>query len=228
MADEISDELIQPDDHEKIAAADKIDNKHPTLLQLESQESKLKAARREMPIAQNCLTTYTARRSSGKRPLNQIWYIVMHCTQGSTARAAAQWFANNNSQGSAHACCDDLECYHTLDDNVIPWGAPGANYHGFHIEQAGFVSYTKVIWSKRHRKTLQRAAFRAAVRCVKYNIPVRFVGADGLKQGVKGITTHNECSKAFGGDHTDPGPNWPRKLFLFYVNGYVKRMTKNV
>jgi hypothetical protein len=221
MADIVEDE-IQPGDHAKIAAVDRIDSAHPTLGQLKQIEDRMKSAPTSMPISRNCLTTFHAKRASGKRPLNQIWWVVMHCTQGSTARAAASWFQNPNSQGSAHSCCDDNECYATLRDNEIPWGAPGANYHGYHIEQAGFVSYTKVIWSTKHRKTLQRAAYRAAVRCVRYNIPVRWVDAKAMRAGQRGITSHWECTKAFGGDHTDPGRFWPRLLFLSYVRGYVK------
>lgn len=217
--------LIQPHDLAAIKAVDAIEAEHADLLQLEDEESNLIAAFAGIsvvdPIAANCRADYRATKTSGKRPLNVIKHIVMHSTEGSTARAAASWFQNPLSKGSAHICVDDTTCYRTLEDSDIPWGAKGANYSGFHIEQAGFAKWTTYIWSKTHRKTLNRAAFKAALHCKRYGIPIRFVKADGLKLGVAGITTHVECTIAFGGSHTDPGVGWPRTLFMGLVRSYA-------
>jgi len=219
MADEMTPE--------EIAAADEIEADHPPLLILEEHES---AARGLMglvtsqPVAATCDTTYEAKRTSGTRPLSAITLIVMHSTEGSTARGAASWFANPKSKGSAHLCVDDNICFRTLKDTQIPWGAKGTNYSGFHIEQAGYAKWTSYIWSKTHRNTLNRAAFKTALHCKRYGIPVRWVAAGGLRLGVSGITSHNECSKAFGGTHWDPGSGWPRVLFLTLVRGYLLKI----
>jgi hypothetical protein len=143
----------------------------------------------------------------------------MHDEENASAAAAAAWFANPHSRGSAHLCVDDRECYRTLGNAQIPWGAPGANTFGFHIEQAGFARWSAAIW-KTHVVTLRRAAYKTALHCHTFGIPPQFVDASGLRHGVKGITTHAECTKAFGGDHTDPGPFWPRRLFMSYVRRY--------
>ena len=143
----------------------------------------------------------------------------MHDEENASAAAAAAWFANPHSRGSAHLCVDDRECYRTLGDAQIPWGAPGANRFGFHIEQAGFARWSSAIW-KSHLLTLRRGAYKAALHCHAFGIPPQFVSARGLRLGVKGITTHAECTKAFGGDHTDPGLFWPRRLFMSYVRRY--------
>lgn len=179
------------------------------------------AAAAPQPIAANCDTRYTARNHSGTRPLSAISLVVIHSTEGSTAAGAAAWFANPASGGSTHLVVDDNICYRTLQDNQIPWGAKGANFNGFHIEQAGFAKWTTSIWSNTHRKTLQRAAFKTALHCKRYGIPIRFVSASGLRLGVSGITTHVECSKAFGGTHYDPGTGWPRTLFMSMVRAYA-------
>ena len=34
-------------------------------------------------------------------------------------------------------------------------------------------------------------------------------GLDDLKAGKPGVTSHNECRKAFGGSHWDPGHGFP-------------------
>jgi hypothetical protein len=167
-------------------------------------------------IKSDCITTYKAVRKSGTRPESSIRWIVLHSTEGGTAKSTAQWFANPNARGSAHLSVDDIDCYRSLLNTDIPWAAPGANTKGFHIEQVGFAKWSLVIW-KSHYKTLERAAYNTAFHCHKFGIPVVWVDADGLKRGWKGITSHAECTKAFGGDHTDPGPFWPRYLFMSLV-----------
>lgn len=137
----------------------------------------------------------------------------MHDEEAPTALSAAAWFANPKSAGSAHVCVDDKECYRTLPDMMIPWAAPGANTQGLHIEQAGWASWSRMMWLK-HLLTLHRAAMIAARWSIHYDIPLRFLHAPELKAGEKGVTTHAECTKAFGGTHTDPGPEWPQGRFM--------------
>lgn len=173
--------------------------------------------------ATRCSREFQASKSSGTRPLGQILWIVMHDTEGGTAKGIAEYFASRNAQGSAHLVIDDKECYRCLTDSQVPWGAPGANVKGFHIEQCGYARWSTVIW-KKHIQTLNRAAYKAAFHCHKFNIPPVFVTAKGLRNGQKGITTHKECTKAFGGTHTDPGPMWPRKLFMFSVRRFLSQM----
>lgn len=166
-----------------------------------------------------CNRTFKAYRNSGLRPKEWVKWIVMHDTEGGTARSIAHYFSTSIAGGSAHLVVDDKSCYRTLDNSQVPWGAPGANLSGFHIEQCGFARWTNGEWRK-HLSLLRRAAYKAAIHCDYYRIPVRFVDAEGLKKGQKGITTHAECTKAFGGDHTDPGPGWPRHLFMGLVRFY--------
>jgi hypothetical protein len=222
---------IESHEHAKIAEVDAIEGKHPDLDQLVFEELHVRtlagvsAVPQFQPIEQNCSTQFRAKRLSGTRPLDQIWWVVQHSTEGDTARGAASWFSNNDSQGSAHRCMDNNECYRTLEDNEIPWGAPGANYHGIHHEQAGYARWTTLIWSKKHRQLLERDAYKSAVECRKYRLPVRFCKAADLKLKRKCITTHMECTKAFGGTHTDPGTGWPRFYFMLRVKYHYKRLT---
>jgi hypothetical protein len=170
-----------------------------------------------------CATTYKARHYSDTRSLAAIKWIVMHSTEGDTALGAAAWFANPKSGGSAHLCIDNDHCFRTLRDDQIPWGAPGANTNGFHIEQAGYARWT-TLWRSAHRALLERAAYKTAFHCKKFGIPPYFVKAAALKAGKAGITTHAECTKAFGGSHTDPGAGWPRLYFMRRVRYHHKRL----
>lgn len=177
-----------------------------------------------------CSREFRATRSSGRRPLSSIDLIVMHDEEASTARSAAAFFASGNAEGSAHLCVDDKECYRTLPDGEIPWAAPGANSQGLHIEQAGFARWSIVIW-RSHFKTLDRAAFKAAQWCHKYGVPAQFLSASALRAGRRGITTHRQVSlwqASIGapGDHShsDPGPFWPRRLFMRRVRKHLAAM----
>lgn len=176
------------------------------------------------PIKASCNPHYRAYHNSGQRSLSSIKWIVMHSTEGNSAQGAASWFTDPKSQGSAHLVVDDTICYRCLNDQDIPWGAPGANTQGFHIEQTGYARWNSSLWSKTHLRTLQRAAYKAALHCRKYGIPIRFVDAAGLKAGRAGITTHLECTKAFGGTHVDPGKGWPKTLFIAMVKTYAAGM----
>lgn len=175
-------------------------------------------------IKEKCVGKYTAYHYSGRRNLSQIRNVVIHCTEGPTALSAALWFENPASSGSANLVVDDNHCFRTLDDGMIPWAAPPLNTAGLHIELAGFASWTRSEW-KLHDRTLRRAAYKTALRCKAYGIPVKFVTAKGLWLRKKGITTHAEVTKAFRkSDHTDPGKNFPMDLFLGYVKEYLDQL----
>lgn len=176
------------------------------------------------PVSANCDTRFTAAYHGGIRaPADTVKWIVLHDEEASSAESAARYFTTKAAKGSAHLCVDDSECFRCLPNKVIAYGAPGANERGFHIEQAGFGKWSLTTWLL-HRQTLRRAAYKTAYHCALFNIPPSFVFASGLALGKPGVTTHAECSKAFGGDHTDPGLFWPRRTFMGYVREYYAQL----
>jgi N-acetylmuramoyl-L-alanine amidase len=175
------------------------------------------------PLDGACSRQYTAVRQSGRRDLSQIGLIVIHCTQSNSARSSAQWFENTRAQGSAHLVLDEVECYRTLDNEIIPWGAKGANTRGFHIEIAGFAEWQHDEWMK-HREALRRAAYKAAVHAKKFGIPIRWLTPAQLKAGQKGFVTHAMCTQAFGGTHSDPGRQCPTDHLLDWANEFAEQM----
>jgi N-acetylmuramoyl-L-alanine amidase CwlA len=166
---------------------------------------------------------YPAYHNSGKRDLSEIKWIVLHDEEASTARSAAVYFQDPDSGGSAHLCVDDKECYRCLANEDVPWAAPYANHEGFHIEQAGFAKWSAVIW-KSHVNTIRRAAYKAAVHAKQFDIPIVFLKAEDLHANKRGITTHREVTRAFGGTHTDPGPLYPTSMFMFFAKRYRKEL----
>lgn len=189
------------------------------------------------PIKAVCHRTfYPAFRSSGVRPVSAIKWIVMHDTEGGTARSVARFFKgpfSGDDGGSTHLVVDDFECQRCLLDVAVPWGARSAskisaNFHGLHIEQCGRASWSTEQWLE-HERTLKRGAYKAALHCFKFGIPPIFVTAPGLLAGREGVTTHNEITQASKAadpanawkyDHTDPGTGWPRALFMKWVRAF--------
>jgi hypothetical protein len=176
------------------------------------------------PIPKECSNEYTALHHSGVRNNNSVKWIVIHCTQSHSAEAAARWFENPNSSGSAHVCTDAIECYRTLAPKYIPWAAPGANSKGWHLEIAGFAQWTRTQWLAR-TNLLNRSAYKAAVHAKFYGIPVRLLTVPQLKAGnMDGFVTHKRCSDAFGGTHYDPGTGFPLDWFMNRIRYYRARV----
>lgn len=180
-----------------------------------------------MRLSDPCSIKYLAAHSSGWRPLRNIRLVVMHVAEAATALEVARYFASEESTGSAHLAVGQWACYRCLPSDVIPWGAPGANADGFHIEQAGFVGWTRAEWLARE-KTIRRSAYKAQHHCAKFGLPTTFLDAHDLARGERGITTHHEVNRwqlAIGapGDHshTDPGPTWPQDVFMHWVAKYA-------
>lgn len=179
----------------------------------------------ELPTFKPASVRYHAVKWSGDRKGSDIHYVVVHSTEGDTAESAAVWFTNQNAQGSANMVCGDYDAYRTLDDFQIPWAAPPLNTNGYHIEIAGFAEWSNAKWTI-HSRRIKNAAYRAAIRCLAYKIPIVFIDAAGLERGEKGITSHREVSAAFHlSTHTDPGPKFPYDSFVAWTKKYAETLS---
>lgn len=151
---------------------------------------------------------------ANRLPSDAKW-IVLHAMQApeslSTAEGTANYFARTQVKASAHFSCDADSTVQSVRIRDIAYGAPGANRLSIHVEQAGYSEQSAADWSDAYSQRMLReqVAPLVAQLAVSCGIPIRFCDAAALKRGERGITTHNECSKAFGGDHWDPGPNHP-------------------
>lgn len=156
----------------------------------------------------------------------QIDLVVIHDMQmaesGSSAEICANYFAGPNApQASAHYCVDADSTVQCVRDMDVAWHAPGANHQGIGIEQPGWANFSTNEWLDAYgHAMLQRVAGLTRELCDRYQIPIVFLRAADLKAGKRGITTHFECSQAWGGDHWDPGPGYPMApYFISLVQG---------
>lgn len=167
-----------------------------------------------------------AANDSGPRRAIDIRFVVIHDTEGGTAETVANYFSRPSTQASTQLVVDDHECYRCVPDLVRPWGAPGANLHGLHIEHCGFAKWTRAQWLL-HEPMLRLAAEHVGLWTFQYRIPRRWLTDPQLAGGWRGLTTHAQCSRVFNpGGHTDPGAGFPKDRYLALVKaahgGFVR------
>jgi hypothetical protein len=187
----------------------------------------------------------------GERLPSSIRYIVLHSTEGDTAREAAEWFMRPEALASANLVVDDDECFRCLGDHVVPAAAAPLNQTGFHIEQAGYSTWSRVEWLE-HEATVERAAWKAARRCRFYRIPPRLLDAAALRRdfgtsidgetgdeipvlstgGVPnqrgplagGVVLHSTIDQAYATTldfHADPGGGYPIDVFMAMLEAFL-------
>lgn len=158
-----------------------------------------------------------ARHDSGPRRATDVRLVVVHSTEGGTAESVARYF-HTTAQASTQLVVDDAECYRCVPDLVIPWGAPGANRSGLHVEHCGYARWSREEWLE-HEPMLRLSAAKCARWCYHFRIPRRWLTVEQLKAGKRGFCTHADASKAFppNAGHHDPGSGFPKALFMQYV-----------
>lgn len=157
----------------------------------------------------------------GNDVTRQIDLIVIHTMEAhekpDTAENVAAWAAGPNApKASWHYAIDLDSIVQCVQDKDVAWHAPGVNHNGIGFEHAGFAKQTDPEWRDDYStRMLRLSAALCADRCGKYNIPVRFVDADGLRRGERGVTTHAEVTEAFRKTtHSDPGKWFPMDRYL--------------
>lgn len=178
---------------------------------------------------------------SGKvnKPIHRvvIHSAVMPCEPG-RARQLGRMNQLGSTGGSWHYATDPDEAIQCSFDSWVCWHAP-PNLHSLGIEMADApgprpTGLTKrQLWNARkvwrwadtpHRKMLARTARLTAELCVLYELPPAFLTPRQLRAGKRGVTTHNNVSRAWNqSTHWDPGW-WPRRRFMRAVRREVRRI----
>lgn len=158
-----------------------------------------------------------------KVPPSQVRHprlVVIHDMEFPEKKTAAEDiahdFATATDKRSAHLCidCDSIiQCVHDRD---VAYAAPGCNSDGIQLELAGYGRQTREEWLDTYgQMLLERAADATAQYCLKYDLQVKHLSNDELRDGQKGIIGHYQASAVYKqSDHTDPGPNFPWDFFI--------------
>lgn len=151
-----------------------------------------------------------------------------------SAEAIANDFATRgpDQKSSAHVCVDSNSIVQCVRDRDVAWAAPNANHDGLHIELPGFKTQTKEQWTDIYSiAVLSFGAYVTSIYCMKYDIPVRWLTVAQVRdKKSKGICGHADVTQAFKNPtgHMDPGPNFPKELFIAMVAQFVKDSTQRV
>lgn len=155
-------------------------------------------------------------RASGRT----IEVVVMHTMEiaerSDAAAICARWFKSPVSKVSAHYCVDAGTVIQCVREKDVAWHARGGNTNSIGVELAGYARQTTRRWEDDYSSAvLARASSVVADVCRRRRIPVRWLVADDLVAGRRGITSHAEVSRAYRkSDHWDPGPGFPIDDFL--------------
>ncbi|GLW32282.1 N-acetylmuramoyl-L-alanine amidase [Actinoplanes regularis] len=161
-----------------------------------------------------------------------VRYIVIHYTAGAerstSAEDGAAYDQRRTDGTSTHYFVDRdsvVQCVRTEDRANA--ARHRGNRLGIQYELCG-TAQTRAQWlDAASLATLKLAAAQVARDCRRYGIPVRRLSVAETRRawteypaGPRGIVGHVDCTRAYpedGGDHTDPGPEFPWDTFLSLV-----------
>lgn len=159
-------------------------------------------------------------------------HVVIHTIEApeasTTADNTARWFGSGARapRASAHYCIDDDSTILCVPEEHVAWAAPGCNRTGIQIEHAGYARQTAEQWfDSFSRRMLARSAKITAAICQRWCIPVKFVDAEELLHGERGITTHYQVTHGPGKGrttHVDPGRGFPMTTYLDMIRSEMK------
>ena len=166
-----------------------------------------------------------------------VRFIVIHYTAGSeratSAEDGAAYDQVRTDGTSTHYFVDQnsiIQCVRTGDRANT--ARHRGNRLGVQYELCGTVQTREQWLDSASRSTLEIAAKQVARDCKKYDIPVRRLSVAETRRawtefpsGPKGIVGHVDCTYAFpedGGDHTDPGAEFPWDIFLDLVRAEME------
>lgn len=158
-----------------------------------------------------------ARGDGGVRSQTQM--VVIHATDNTaSASDEASYASTRSDMTSAHFYADDGSVIQAVPTDHIAYGCyPTGNYRSIQFELVG------KDWPDSQEisdATLRRVAPVVFRVCNDWGIPIRKIGPDELRNGVKGICGHVDVTNAWHeGDHQDPGPAFPWDRFITLIQG---------
>lgn len=156
------------------------------------------------------------------RPNGSPRLIVVHYTAGSegptSAEDGASYDQRRTDGTSAHYYIDQnsiVQCVYT--GNRAHTALWNGNQVGIHYELCGTVQNRSQWLDAASLATIRRAATQIRRDMAKYNVPAVKLTAQQVRDGYRGICGHAEVTAAWpedGGDHTDPGVEFPWDVLI--------------
>lgn len=150
----------------------------------------------------------------------KVRLIVVHTAEGATTyQSLGSFFGSSSSGVSSHTGIDDTP--NTVGEYVKrdrkAWTQANANPYSVATELCAFASWTSAEWD-RHPTMLSNCAAWIAEEAAHFGIPLVRLNASQAQGGQAGVCGHNELGTA-GGNHWDPGPNFPWQRVMDMAKG---------
>lgn len=147
--------------------------------------------------------------------------IVIHDTECGDAqgvselRGVVNFWRQQGAGYGAHLIIDkDGNSCLGADFDKTTWHTLHRNTGSVGIELVGYAKFTLPFWFTRI-KQLRECAKWIAYLSADWQIPIRF-------DVERGVSRHADQSKAFGGDHYDPGGGFPLGFVIRLANKYKR------
>lgn len=150
--------------------------------------------------------------------------VTVHSTEntGASARDEANYARRRTDGTSSHFYVDGGGIVQSLstDYGANHAGSGWPNNHCIAYEFCGTVRWNRSTWMD--RIDWEAAAAQIARDCKRWGIPTKWLTVGELADRHRGLNTHDDCRRAFGGtSHTDPGPNFPKDHLLARVRAHM-------
>jgi hypothetical protein len=136
--------------------------------------------------------------------------VVIHTAEGALSyQALGSYFANPVSQVSSQVGIDDTPGVigEYVRRDMKSWAAAAANPYSTQAELCGFAAWDRATWLA-HPVMLANATQWIAEECAAFGIPMVRIDAAEAQGGGTGVCGHVDLG-VNGGNHSDPGPNFP-------------------
>jgi N-acetyl-anhydromuramyl-L-alanine amidase AmpD len=118
---------------------------------------------------------------------------------------------------------------------VTPLARPCSREFYKAVHSSGTRRLREIIWVVLHDEEAVTARSAAASfqnpksagsahLCVDDNECYRCLANEDIPWAARGANEKGQCSKAFGGHHTDPGPFYPRSMFMWFCRRYRREL----
>lgn len=152
----------------------------------------------------------------------KVRLIVLHTAEGSkTFQSLGSYFSNPASQVSSHVGIDDT--FNTVGEYVDrpnkAWTAANANPVAVQAELCAFAGWSTAEWNN-HKTMLENCAKWIGEEAAAFKIPLVRLSAQSAQSNGVGICRHMDLG-TWGGNHSDPGNNFPIDQVIQMAGGNV-------
>lgn len=157
--------------------------------------------------------------------------ITCHTTEGSegprSALWSAQWCARKETKATAHFFVDNKNVYQSVECDRQAWHCMGGNPYSVGIEFAGKAAQKPEQWADAFTLDMLNVAAELMQWMAREGgIPLIQLNVEALQlfKARKTLLPHGVCGHrdwvdaGFGGDHRDPGGNFPYNALLMACN----------